>query len=913
MANPNNPFADIRLNASIQVAPPVQPTPARPTVTTADGQPTAMPQRSSPRDKPIPLTAEDMQSQAAAAFAKRSAQSTQDMQSQADKAFADRTRSAAPYAAPGLELMRGFNRSVADLIAAPAELVESGLRAAGLQLPDHPGDATAAIRAGFQSVGIDVTETDSMLNKIGAHGLQDTLMSAVILAGAPAAAAYTGGNWLALTTKGFAEYFNTAPGKATLSWLTSGAGATLGGEAATNAGLGPAGQAIGALGGALAGGGTALGINKAAEWVTAPFKYIGRSLSRTEQDPIKPFGQFLPERAVRFAQDQIAGDIARTDTEIKTALASIPRTGMPEDISGKAFSALLKAKDYSESVENAYWARVPKDAKVPQDVVRSLEDDARAIEVDALKNSPRSNPEDMIKEIRSMGAGTRAVTDPNTGRVIRNGKPISIERLLGMHSDIRGQIRADRVAAARGDKSVSQRYVTSMEQLDTAVLDAIAKVLPDDVTLAQAREYTRTQASMFQQGMVGRVLAWRQTGDPAMLPEQVGPALFRSPMGAEQARNAEEFAANPPFPVSEGERAAAWTRPHQDLPLGPSMERGPQSATGIDILGMLERTRPAPNDTPEILAAKQAEAQKFLGGLQGVSATEQPGSFGVQSALEDYIRASFREAGDQGVEKAQAFIEKNQGRIKYFAGVADELNTAGLDIAAIMERKVALEKSALAKFTGADPKVAIASIFSAKDPRIAAENVLTATNKSPEATAGLRAGMIDWLADATAFDPRRMADALKPGSHTRGAFEAVFPKDKLTRLDRVVALAVEAQKGTGFKVRHLITGPTVFAMKILGTMFGRSLNTGTIQVPGYMGGAFAQMGRQVTDKVFSWYSPSQLLRNAIEDPKWEKFLYARVPSTPQEVRDWTIQMRRMVYTTQAAEEAIRQQFRDDRK
>jgi hypothetical protein len=180
------------------------------------------------------------------------------------------------------------------------------------------------------------------------------------------------------------------------------------------------------------------------------------------------------------------------------------------------------------------------------------------------------------------------------------------------------------------------------------------------------------------------------------------------------------------------------------------------------------------------------------------------------------------------------------------------------------------------------PKEAIGNLFRSADPEAATNTVVQTIGHDRPAMDALQDGVIAKIYDATAMEPEKLA-AWIGQARNKAVLETAFKQDpgKLARLNRIIhsgmALASGDQSTTGKAAQ--------FGATIIGKMLGSSA---AMMLPGnqlIMAGAGAKLGSSIADRIFSVYTPQQLISSAIKDPRWEALLFSRVPSNLKALRE----------------------------
>lgn len=777
-----------------------------------------------------------------------------------------------------------FNHQLASWLGVPVDAVDAGLKKLGMKGLPKGYTGEDALTLLMKDIGIDARaakDKEAMAEKIGKSTLDGAVWTAALVTGAGLLRA-VGAEAVPILGR-LTQFLTKQPAKTITLGGAAGAGAPPGGElgkeiipegaSSTVAGAGAGyglGRAVGGPFGAVLGGligGTTGGIadafgihvspemigefaggattqaaaNRVGRILSSPFEFAGRLLSRPAVDPLRPFAGDI-KVTKQFALDQIDGDLKRTALAVDQAIQSVPRKGSPSDYAQRLQQRLLKVERIASKIGDKYWERVPKGAYARYDI---LQDTIKQLRKELAQGSPRAFPEKAINEIEELIDRTKPVTDPKTGRMVRQGRPITVARLLALRSDILNDIRAGKVAASMGDPKITDALIGNWRRLQGAIIEQINAAIPDNIELKQARAYTKAMEDLFSRTPIAQITARTKVGGMKTPAADSVEALLSQTEGPQAVKNVSEA-----FP-----------------------NRGP-------------------NRSP-LAAPSQAQ--------------------GISKDFEDTIRAMFREAADVGStpeeisRNAQKFIDSHLGQLTHFSNVADELNSVSVALKEATDARDLIAKSALSKFTQSDPAVSVKRVFDNENPRAYAEELMKTFVKDKGALDGLKGAMLDELMDRTKASGARLMAALNPKGKFRGAMEAVFSPEEINRLDRIAKLGAELESGEGMKASRFLKSGGLVGFRIAGAMVGRWLSRqaggGTIQVPAIT----SNLARTAAEKIFQIYKSTDLVKNAVLDPSWEKFFYARMPSNLTELRIFNLRLRRLL----AGSEVARQKAFED--
>jgi plasmid stabilization system protein ParE len=222
-------------------------------------------------------------------------------------------------------------------------------------------------------------------------------------------------------------------------------------------------------------------------------KAAGRALGIGKRTPQGPVDDPLlapgvgPENAQAYAEEQIAGELAKTQSAIETALGRIA-AGPAANSAVNARRELEHSYAVAQRMESRLWNRTPKKELIPVGDLKAL---GYYIRQEVPEIAPAGLPAAFIDRIQAMGA-RQTVGD-----------------LIALRSELLRSVRAERALAAPNDP-----LIRNMLRLAEGVAANIADALPDDVTIKQARAFSTELHDLFTRGPIGQVLRFRTPGDP---------------------------------------------------------------------------------------------------------------------------------------------------------------------------------------------------------------------------------------------------------------------------------------------------------------------------------------------------------------------------------------------------------------
>ena len=759
------------------------------------------------------------------------------------------------------DIMAGFNVSLAKTLSLPREKVDQALGLLGLDYMQHGSPQQQTVDA-LNRMGIPAYEVENLANKIGRGALPALATWAAMQLAAPSMAANTGTGAFSYVAKNIGEWAVKHP--IVGMWL--GQTSSAGGEAAADT-FGDNG--FSRLGGELAGG-IAPGMLKAA--ATLPLKMIpgsgpalkagakmvGKGINELSDNlptelsnAIKKYNPFYQQpvhvapktpliddnldanRIQTFAKDQIYSAQVYQDKAIENAINSIPTTGTVAQVQARTHDLVLQAEKISKRIVSGFWDRVPLKTRIN---VSDLNRDVHAIQRE-LVDSDNVRPDTLIDKIISVVAPKR---DPATGQMMKAPQP-TIQKLRDLQSQIGTAITEERARDAP-----REGQVRNLVRLSEAIDDNIAKQMPNNTSIAQAREMSKRHNDLFSRGPINDILSKRRTGD------------FR-------------------------------------VPTGESVDTLMQKTDG---LAALKAVQEGVSTYPRIPTTR-FQTRAVMSNPFAVTQAEKDQLDQMVKSAEDSIRASFREAADAGPQKAVAFSQKNYDEISALGKVAGELQFAASKIATAMDEKKTLQRSALARFAETSPDAAVANIFAQKDPAGVARQLMLTFRGDPDALEGLRNEVLNHFIYKLGKTNPVLLQRQMQSPRYGNLMEAVLDGDQLARLNRIINTAVKvgAEDETGIK--QAFRAPFKTAGRIAGAAIGRKV-TNNLQGPAI----FSKAVGSWAERTLGGTEPGDLLAQAVLDPHWEQLLYSRIPQTTRDMKAAETLYRRIFASINTAQQVV---------
>jgi len=420
---------------------------------------------------------------------------------------------------------------------------------------------------------------------------------------------------------------------------------------------------------------------------------------------------------------------------------------------------------------------------------------------------------------------------------------------------------------ARGKNILASNYV----KLQSVLMQQIAEAFPDNIPLQQARQASRQYFDLFSRSEIGQYLTMGSNRGPRIHPEDT----LSKMLSGNRIRS-----------FSDIQKAVQWLQSKNAF------------AKGI-------------KDPDKLTTTQKADLEKLQ------SDAEQ----GIRSYIEQQWRAS---NGDP--EELRKFLSDPnfQRQIAPLGKVAGEVKQASQELASLVDRREAIEKSAFAKYVQGDPDVALDKVWKSNDPAMARALMdgsagVGGFKQDPIAMQGFKAGLIDRFVASSGMDPNEMQSALAQINTSTRKVNKLFnmldsPKGRLlksvlssTEWDRFTSLvnrAVEMSnenrtKNAGNKFKTVLA--EMVSLKLLAKMpeFLKAGEGGSLKQASLVSG----LAHDVAETMLHNMPASEAFKRALVNPEYEASIYQRIPASTQEAKDTANQLKksvlfeRMLYST----------------
>lgn len=759
----------------------------------------------------------------------------------------------------------GFNISLAKTLSLPRETVDRALGMLGLDYMQHGGPQQMTIDA-MNRMGVPAYEVENTANKIGQGALPALATWAAMQLAAPSMAANT------LVTqpglKGAAGFLMQHVGewalKHPVSGLWLGQSANAGGKIALGT-INPTsdlGKMATEFAGELAGGaapgaikfwgkklpGVGLASSLASRGLASGTNAIADALPTDLGNAIKKYNPFYKQPMVNPNKEGLINpnfDANRIQTFSKDQVygAQVYQDKAIENAinsiptSGTPSQVQARTHDLLQAAE-----------KISKRIVSGFWDRVPLKKKIGVNDMRR----DVINMRRELVDNDNTRPDEIIGKIIAetapqrlpNGQFKPTQMTIAKLRDYQGQI-GTAITEERAKDAPREGFIRNLARISTIIDDNIALQLPNDTSIEQARQMSTRHNDLFSRGPINDILSKRRTGDFRVPQADSIDTLLQKTDGLAALKAVQEgVSAYPRIPTTRFRPAAMRTNPYAVTP------------------------------------AEKAQLDDL-----------------VKSA-QDSIRTSFRDAADQGPQKAVAYSQKNEDAIKALGNVAGELAFAAQKVATALAEKKAIAASALARFAETSPDKAVANIFSQRDPAGVARQLMLTFRGDPDALEGLRNEVLKHFIYVQGKTNPNILQKMIQDPRTGNLMEAVLSPDQYARLNKMISTAVRLGVEDATSWGQAFKYPVKTVGRIIGAKVGRMLNTGTIQTPGILSkatGDFLERRFGVTD-------PADLFSQAVLDPNWETLLYSRIPTNTREMEAAKKVYRRIFATINTAQQ-----------
>lgn len=560
--------------------------------------------------------------------------------------------------------------------------------------------------------------------------------------------------------------------------------------------------------------------------------------------------------ARRFGLDQLSQDFVAMENALAQAIDKIPAAGVSaHQLQNNIYAAIeVHAKPIAKKLQQRFWARTKLDRPVPRpDIQNDVRELRAAMEAtDDIGFIPR----DRIKVLENLVA-TKQTKDA-AGKFQKTA-PLTLRKLRSFNNMVSNEIAAEQGKAYTGG-APRQPYIRNLTRLSELVDDAMARAYPNDVEVQQAVAFSKRYNELFTKSNLFDLLARNSRGKRKVNPGESLDFLQKQTEGL------------------------------SDL---------------FNMTGALQRVKRIPKQKDAYPTALTPQDKQVFKDINDQ----------VKQAFQQQLREVAKESGNDPdtVAKLLRTAGENMGTIRELSNVKMSFEALGKQIESIGALRDMTQRSRLAQYVKADPDVAINTVIGSKDPVAAVRGLMAHFRPDAQAREAFQNTIFDKFMLQTKADPGLMQEVLSapktlstPAGRMRAVMEEAYrhDPDKMARLQRMVKIAADLQSGASPGGMRLI-GSTLFGTKMIALKLGSAYSrmTGTTHSLA-VGSAFSNLGKQWVTQAFGRGGPTELLKNAINNPDWEKFLLTKDPVTTKDFRQLAFRARTLISSMEGTREAF---------
>lgn len=267
----------------------------------------------------------------------------------------------------------------------------------------------------------------------------------------------------------------------------------------------------------------------------------------------------------------------------------------------------------------------------------------------------------------------------------------------------------------------------------------------------------------------------------------------------------------------------------------------------------------------------------------------------LEVAAEQFMRGQLsEEVARLGPEAAAKFMKQPSTKsfLKAYPKLSAEFTATTDRLTKAMAFKRDVMNSSFVRLMNEQPESAIRSLIGSKSAVRDAANLMKRIRTNPEALEATKNQYLISLEQAAGSDPNKILTMLQ-GNDT-GRVARIILGDDVTRLERIARDASSRMETDNGIPRWILRK----GGRVVGSYFGRKLNTGTLQAPEF-GGKLAE--RLMSD--FLGKVDGEIFSKAVRYPAFEAILNARKPQSLAGVNHLKTLIRRAIRVEEAAERA----------
>lgn len=733
------------------------------------------------------------------------------------------------------DMFNGFNRTLGDTLATAMQTeISAGETlmnlygwATGKDIPGKPINARDMIREYAKDAGITYNEApvSELMDDIGEETFQQLIMSAAMMAGSGSMASITGEGVTANIIREMGKWMQANPMATTVSNVGAGVGAQIGEEMTDS----PIGEFAGSVLGGGAGA-SSIGpvLGRVAGGVAGAMTGAGAGALT-----LSPMGMGIATAAGSVSGWKRGGQLAER----------ILRTGID-----KATTALMgkntamDATSYAREVVEVEGARINRDIN---DIYARLAESGPGDPQMAAEQLRRS-VDAAYKNGQSRASSFWKLVDEKQPAPLDNTKSI-VAAILQENP---------RTAPENLDRTMD--LFQRIGNLDTAA--APKAPLPKYGGRGVPPPSTPTTITIKDLRGLQQVIGTR------LREENIGDVQKRYLNQLFDALDNDIAAANPGDSALQNAREfTRW--------LHTNLSRGP-----LGKFNRAEGTKYS-NSLQGDLEAARAMIQQSESGSQLATVAQTLNMPQLEQEATAFARQTIAETfATKGPEAAQRAMSSPtmQRFMQNFPKQAAEAQAENAMLQASLADQRQLEQGAFRAYAGMDPQEAIRNIMSGAQKVNKVSQIKAGLMDNLDATRGFKDGILAELYLKANGSPKKLSELLSV-KDMRDMVSTVLGPDDMKRLDRLVKAGIHLEaKGTlAGRSNSLVSR----AFRYAGAGLARLGGARTIQETG----TAAAIGQTIGAVIMRDMPAETLFTRAIMDPKWERIVYSRVPSTMREL------------------------------
>lgn len=538
-------------------------------------------------------------------------------------------------------------------------------------------------------------------------------------------------------------------------------------------------------------------------------------------------------RATGYAKDVIDGEIVRFTNETENAISRIkvPPGSDPRAYQVAAFKGFEQAEAIGQRIKNDAWKLVDKKKTVP--MKDDIWPEVKALQEDIKLRDPMFRPDKEIDDILAMGK----VPPSPKGEPpkFQKAPPVTVEELLSMEQRLFHSLRNEEGAFLQG-RIPRQQLIATINELRSIIYRGIQQAHPTDHSISVANDVSSHIHDIFSRGNIPKILSQNRLGEAKVDPEQTVDFITSKFNGMKDA---------------------------------------------LEKLKDLKTMPGTPGQPFDVYKLNQSGTKTLATTQQERAALTQ-----TQKDMEDAIRAKFHESvqnANMDPKVAQKLMKDMEKIIPANAKLATELERALPRLTNAIDSRTAVEKSAFAKFSGRSGEQAVTNMMNSGNPAQSAKEVMVGLKGNADAVQSFQDGIIGELFLRSRDKPLEMRALIKDPKIS-GMLDVVFGgqgSGNRERLERVVGVLAKIEAGDITTARKYWMPATLMLGRFGSGAVARQVGqlTGGSTIQGVS--AVTETAKTFIQRMWGTRDPSELMKLAVRDPVWEKFVLSQDPATTE--------------------------------